>query len=103
MISDGSRDMVAKSLKKASGSEERHKGKTHVKNKWAPRKKRAPLRLPTYTLHDMRMAVEAVQKGRYSQTDAAKEYGVPRQTLSDKLRGKLCNLYWLYLHAIPIQ
>ncbi|GFR59295.1 tigger transposable element-derived protein 6-like protein [Elysia marginata] len=43
--------------------------------------------MPRYSKNMMKEALEAVQSGRLSINQAAKEYAIPRRTLGDKVRG----------------
>jgi hypothetical protein len=45
-------------------------------------------RQPTYTEEVLQLAIQAVRDG-LSQHQAAKQYGIPRTTLHDRLRGSL--------------
>ena len=52
------------------------------------RKKRDKPKPATYSKQDMYAAVHAVNNKILNQTEAAKHFGVPRQTLNDKIQGK---------------
>ena len=66
---DGTGDMVSKSPKKIKKKQDKPKP-------------------ATYSKQDIYAAVHAVHNKILNQTDAAKRFGVPRQTLNDKIRGE---------------
>ena len=45
----------------------------------------APTKKSKYTSEDMACAIDAVKNRKYNVSQAAKRFGIPRQTLDDKI------------------